>query len=205
MKKGQQKGCRKVSYTILFNTLQNSTLSSSEMDQNYFQSFISLTLCFLSLSGGFLLGKRSTATFPCRVDNVQDNIQTIDQNIDIKDITDLTSSSQSFSCNTRRVLDELTRLHKISDMLESRRKRGEANRARSATIVRKEGQSKAAESSFRRCVGDMMPELLERWESDLNSNKLNLRKWDESAEQQVDGITFDVLRETAEELELDQA
>ena len=171
------------------------------MDQKYFQSFVSLTLCFLSLGGGFLLGKRSTGTFSCSVENVKGNIQMIDQNIDIKDITDQTSSSQSFSCNTRRVLDELTRLHKISDMLESRRKRGEANRARTATIVRKAGQAQAAEASFRRCVGDMMPELLESWESDLKSNKLNLRRWDESAEQQVDGITFDVLRKTAEELD----
>ena len=173
------------------------------MDQIYFQTFINFTLCFLSLGSGFLLGKKSSVSFPYS-GSEEHNIMNHSPDI-LKDNTDLISASQSFSCNTRRVLDELTRLHSISNMLEARRKRGEANIARTATIARKTGQAQAAEASFRRCVGDMMPELLERWESDLRSNKLKFSEWDEFAEKQVDGITFEVLRETAEELELDQA
>ena len=176
------------------------------MKQIYLQAVINLALCLSCLAGGFLLGKRGAV--PCNsIENVEHNYIIKDSPVDkdvglVEKATDLSSmSSQSFACNTRRAFDELTRLHRRSSELESRQRRGEANRARTATIVRKTGQARAAEASFRSCVKDMMPELLERWESDLKSNKLNFRKWDEFSEQLVDGVTLEDLQKTAGDLD----
>jgi len=172
------------------------------MDRTYFPAFVNLTLCLLCLGGGFLLGKRSTLCFPRSIkgESVERNNQTVDL---LRGDRSLNLAPQAFSCNTQRVLDELTRLHGISKMLVARNERGEANRARTANLARKTGQAQAAEASFRSCVRDMMPELLESWERDLNSNKLKPHNWDEIQEQQVDGITFEVLQSTAEELDQD--
>lgn len=176
------------------------------MERNYFQDVIILAVCLSLLVGSFLLGKRGAVS--CNsIENVEHNYANKDSNVDkdlglVGEATDMSSmSSQSFACNARRAFDELTRLHSVRSDLEARQSRGEANRARTATIVRKTGQAKAAEASFRNCVKDMMPELFVRWESDLKSNKLNFRKWDEYSEELVGGISFEDLQKTAEDLD----
>lgn len=110
-------------------------------------------------------------------------------------------SAREFACDTGRAYSELTRLHKRKIELRARQEAGEANRARIATINRKAGEASAAESSFRSCIEGMIPELLERWDHDNANNKLDYNSWNESKEKGIEGITMDVLLQTAKEIE----
>lgn len=108
--------------------------------------------------------------------------------------------SSPFSCNVMRGYQELSRLHERSVQLTKHMKKGEANRDRTATIIRKQGNAMAAEGAFRKCVGDLIPELLAKWDEDLKKG-LKLYTWDEKKEKDIDGISFEILEETAASLD----
>ena len=108
-------------------------------------------------------------------------------------------SSKPFSCDARGAFDELTSLYKHRIDLQARHKRGEANRARTATITRKTQQAEAAEGAFRICVQKMVPELLGIWDDMLKKNQLDLRNSNKFYDK--DGITMEVLKKTADMLE----
>ncbi|CAL6325912.1 unnamed protein product [Bathycoccus prasinos] len=78
---------------------------------------------------------------------------------------------------------------------------GDANRARIQTIDRKASAAEAAELAFRSCIGVMMPELLELWDDKNKRNQMHSKLWDDSKEEAIAGVTFDVLKRTAEELD----
>jgi len=110
-------------------------------------------------------------------------------------------SSRQFSCNSQAAYEKLTKLHQAAKSLESRHKKGEANRARTATIGRKFESARAAETAFRSCVGTMMPEVLSSWDNKLKLGKLDFQGWDDEKEKENDGITFEVLEKTADSLD----
>ena len=111
-------------------------------------------------------------------------------------------SSQEYSCDSGSAYSALTRLHQRNIELQKKKGR-QANRDRTATIERKVHQASAAENAFRTCVKEMMPELLEKWDSDLAKNQIRLKHlgWDNMQENKIGGISAEVLRQTAEELE----
>lgn len=110
--------------------------------------------------------------------------------------------SNKFSCNARSAYEELTRLHFRRVSLDEHRKKGEANRARTATIQRKATAIDAAEGAFRRCLQLVVPDLLTEWEEKLAKKLVTAtRIWDEKAEEKHHGITLDVLEETADALD----
>ncbi len=109
-------------------------------------------------------------------------------------------SEKKFACNAQSAFEELSRLHRKRNKLHEHELRGDANRARSQTIDRKANAAEAAETAFRTCIGVMMPELLEFWDDKKKRNQIH-SKWDDSRENAIDGVTFDTLEQTAEELD----
>jgi len=79
----------------------------------------------------------------------------------------------------RLAYEELTRLHKNKIILINKVAKGEANRARTATIQRKSDAATSGDLAFRHCVGAMMPELLAAWDNDVKKpgfGKVGMRK-----------------------------
>ena len=111
-------------------------------------------------------------------------------------------SSKPFSCNTRSAYEELTRLHSRREQLEQREKRGESNRARTATIIRKAQEARAAEGAFQACLRNTIPELLMVWNEDLKTNSVRLKEASFNKLHDKDGVNLDVLQETADMLDL---
>jgi hypothetical protein len=109
-------------------------------------------------------------------------------------------SGKEYACNTQGAFEELSILHARRLELERRKKNGEANRDRTATIARKYGNSLSAESSFRLCVQKMIPELLNSWDTALEHNEISLKS-PSKHKKESNEINIDVLRETAESLE----
>mmetsp|Transcript_6564 Transcript_6564/g.21888 ORF Transcript_6564/g.21888 Transcript_6564/m.21888 type:complete len:194 (+) Transcript_6564:804-1385(+) len=103
--------------------------------------------------------------------------------------------SNEYSCNTVGAFDELTQLHQRSVALDERRAKGEANRARSATIQRKTGNAHVAESTFRMCVQKLIPELLSAWDERAKRKDL-VYHHTEAGE-----VDLDVLKQTADAFE----
>lgn len=113
-------------------------------------------------------------------------------------------SKSQFACNSQAAYEELTRLHFKRIQLETHNKRGDANRDRTSTILRKYQSASSAESSFRSCMNSMIPELLDKWDEDLKGGKVSLRKWSQSDEVKINGITLQTLEETANAIDSDQ-
>lgn len=110
--------------------------------------------------------------------------------------------SNKFSCNARSAYEELTRLHFRRASLDEHSDKGEANRARLATIQRKANAAGAAEGAFRSCLQLVVPDLLTEWEENLAKKSLTRKStWDEKAEGSHHGITLDVLKNTADALD----
>jgi len=116
-----------------------------------------------------------------------------DTNTQLQDL-----SANQFSCNSAQAFEELTNLHKLAHSLAEHRKKGEANNARRATIERKATSAQAAENAFRKCVNSMMPEVLQLWDDKFKHGQIRFNAWDESKERANDGITLQVLEETAD-------
>lgn len=112
-----------------------------------------------------------------------------------------TLSSKEFSCNSRLAFEQLSKLHARRIELDEHRKRGDANRARIGTINRKAIAADAAESAFRGCLSAMMPELLEFWDDKNRKGLISPRQWDNDEEKKINGITFEVLEQTASQLD----
>ena len=113
-----------------------------------------------------------------------------------------TLSGARFACNSRLAFDHLSKLHARRIDLDEHRKRGDANLARIGTINRKATAADAAEDAFRNCLSMMMPELLELWDDKNRKGEINIiRQWDNNKEKEIDGITFDVMQQTASQLE----
>lgn len=110
-------------------------------------------------------------------------------------------SNKKFSCNAQHAYEHLSKLHGKRDKLYKHKGRGDANRARIQTIDRKASAAEAAELAFRSCIGVMMPELLELWDDKNKRNQMHSKLWDDSKEEAIAGVTFDVLKRTAEELD----
>jgi len=106
--------------------------------------------------------------------------------------------SRPFACNARLGLEELSKLHQNRVKLGTRRSKGEANRDRTANIIRKAGKAEAAESAFRTCVQVLMPEVLKFWDERSIEGKLvfNSKKYENDG-----GIDIHVLEETADRLD----
>ena len=118
---------------------------------------------------------------------------------------DLTTlSSKEFACNTRLAFNHLSKLHARRIDLAEHRKRGDANLARIGTINRKSTAAEAAEGAFRGCLSMMMPELLELWDDKNRKGEITARQWDNEKEKKINGITFEVLEQTASKLESSQ-
>lgn len=105
--------------------------------------------------------------------------------------------SKEFSCNPRGAYEELTNLHYYRTKLEKHQKRGEANKARTATILRKVQQAEAAESAFRSCIQKTIPEVLKVWDGDLQKKSLRNAFLLYDKEQDKNGIDLKVLQDTA--------
>ena len=110
-------------------------------------------------------------------------------------------SSLKFACNTQIAFEHLSELHIKRISLEEHRQRGDANRARIATIERKAAAAAAAEGAYRSCLNGMMPELLEHWDEQNRKNQISKGQWGERDEVSIGGITFDDLQRSAAELE----
>ena len=111
-------------------------------------------------------------------------------------------SARQYSCNSLAAFEKLTHLHHQTIYLEDRQKRGESNRARTATIIRKAGQARAAESAYRDCVSSMMPELLDLWDEKAKHGQVNTGGWSEKNEKEVtNGITMKELNSMADMLD----
>ena len=109
-------------------------------------------------------------------------------------------SSKEFACNTHVAFDRLSELHSRRLKLEQHFQRGEANRARTATVERKALSARAAETAYRSCVSSMMPELLKFWDEKKDHQ---LKQWSEKKERATEtGITYELLEQTADEVEL---
>jgi len=109
-------------------------------------------------------------------------------------------SEKEFACNAQLAFEELSRLHAKRLNLDAHSKRGDANRDRTATITRKAVAADAAENAFRGCLNRMMPELLKFWDEKNSKGQLK-RHWDEEKERNIVGITFEVMEQSALELE----
>lgn len=107
-------------------------------------------------------------------------------------------SANKFSCNSVQAYEELTNLHKIAHSLTEHKRKGEANNARRATIARKAASAQSAEQAFRKCVNSMMPEVLQLWDDKFKRGQIDFNSWDDSKERANDGITLQVLEETAD-------
>ena len=107
-------------------------------------------------------------------------------------------SHNEYACNTLAAFEELTVLHARSLELDKWKVKGEANRARTATIERKAGNAHAAESAFRSCVQKLIPELLNEWENQSKQGKL---KYYHTKHKMENGFDLDVLKKTAIEVE----
>jgi len=159
-------------------------------------------LCLLSFAIGIVIGKERKFVDVRTLSDISKGEPAFRRTLkEALDNSLYSFSAREFACDTRRAYNELTRLHKRKIELRARQEAGEANRARIATINRKADEASAAESSFRSCIEGMIPELLERWDHDSANNKLNYNTWDESKEKSIEGITMDVLLQTAKEIE----
>mmetsp|Transcript_5393 Transcript_5393/g.17062 ORF Transcript_5393/g.17062 Transcript_5393/m.17062 type:complete len:216 (+) Transcript_5393:599-1246(+) len=114
------------------------------------------------------------------------------------------SASASFSCNVEGALENLAKLHTRRVNLEKKRKRGEANRARTANLERKTGEAISAERAMRSCMESVIPEVLHAWDAQLPRNqKLGQTWWTDTKESDLkeSGINIRTLERTAEDLE----
>jgi len=169
------------------------------------QSFISIFSILLYLSAGFTLGylKRSFISddtcinTPQGLRNASYYVSPFEGDRKMQDVGLL--AHNQYACNTIAAFEELTSLHGRTIYLEKRHKNGEANRDRSASIERKVGEARAAESSFRQCVKKMMPELLNSWDEKASKNELKLTS--KKHKEANNEINLQVLRETADALE----
>ena len=113
----------------------------------------------------------------------------------------LTLSDKKFACNARLAFDHLSKLHARRIDLDEHKRKGDANLARIGTINRKATAAESAEGAFRGCLSMMMPELLELWEYKNRKGEITVRQWDNEKEKKIAGITFDLLEQTALQLE----
>lgn len=139
-------------------------------------------------------GKWSTEPGKVIVESLQSDREDKEQ----QDLSSLVSAK--FSCNPYSAFERLGRLHKNRVRLDKRREKGEANKARTATMVRKAGTADAEESSFRNCLKLVLPEVLEAWDQKAANSQLSTG-WDEDSEKEISGITFTQLEKAADELE----
>jgi len=169
----------------------NSTFASPTYI--YIAAILGFATGFLvnTTSNCYSLGVNLEAEVPEHVNHLKTE-DLLQQSFGIEDV--FKHSEEAFSCNSRLAFEELTRLHMRSLQLQSRRRQGEANRARTASIIEKAGQATAAEKSFRKCVSDMMPELLADWDKKLEMNQLK-QPWNE--DKIPNSITFEELEKTA--------
>ena len=130
-----------------------------------------------------------TDNFPLRDERL------LDTNMETADL-----SKNPFSCNSMQAFEELTRLHVRAQKLREREKKGEANRARIATVHRKVTTAVAAENGFRNCVNDMMPEVLKLWDDKLKLGRIKYG-WDNDKEKAIDGITYQTLEKLADAMD----
>jgi hypothetical protein len=159
------------------------------------------SICIVSFGIGFLFGERNSAFLDevasCKYapfERSEESALTADKL--------MVMSAHQFSCNTELAYEELTKLHQTSARLKEHVKRGEANRDRTQTIIRKSLGAQKSEQSYRSCLEKMMPELLVVWDDDLKSGKLRKgNKWDDTKEETIGGITFKTLEETADAIE----
>ena len=161
-----------------------------------------VTLCLLSFGVGVWIGTEDKcsrenslldATYAYKEEN-----STV---VPIPDDSIYPFSSHQCAFNSGHVYSQLTQLHERSMDLQNRKRTGEANRARTATINRKAGQALSAEHAFRRCMQGMMPELLDRWDRDKEQHLLTYRGWSDEKKTSIGDITLSELMETAESLE----
>ncbi|CAL6334334.1 unnamed protein product [Bathycoccus prasinos] len=161
-------------------------------------------MCSISFCTGKFLGvkKNLIDSAYIKISNATGNSRKTD--IGLRSIQDevYSMSSQAYACDSSSAYSALTRLRKRN--IELQKKKGaQANRDRTATVERKAHQASAAETAFRTCVKEMMPQLLEKWDSDLAQNRIRFKHegWDDRVEKKIGGISMEVLRQTAEELE----
>tara|TARA_B100000519_G_C14254508_1_gene444312 strand:+ start:2580 stop:3089 length:510 start_codon:yes stop_codon:yes gene_type:complete len=161
---------------------------------------ITVLLC---LTIGFVAGYLAQNSAPkencgweiSEMGNSPDSSNHLEEYEKMQDITLL--GSKEYACNTLSAFEKLTSLHGRTLALETRQRTGEANRVRTATIKRKVGEARAAESSFRQCVQKMVPELLISWDEKASRNELRFNEKHEDA----NGISLEVLQQTADALE----
>lgn len=109
-------------------------------------------------------------------------------------------SRNEYACNTLGAFDELTALHQRSAELDKRKVKGEANRARTATMERKITSAHVAESTFRMCVQKLIPELLDVWDGQMQRNELPIQHT-KKGHKEEDGIDLGDLENMANALE----
>ena len=109
-------------------------------------------------------------------------------------------SRNEYACNTLGAFDELTALHQRSAELDKRKVKGEANRARTATMERKITSAHVAESTFRMCVQKLIPELLDVWDGQMKRNELPIQHT-RKGHKEEDGIDLGDLENMANALE----
>ena len=140
-------------------------------------------------------------------DNYNYNLETSNSSVLEREKTEVSTENKfseflgfskfKFACNSQTAYEELTRLYLKRQQLEEHNSRGEANRDRKATILRKTQQARSAEGSFKLCVKSMLPELLTKWEDDLKKGLLRRNtQWSDRAEEEIGGITLKTLEET---------
>ena len=168
------------------------------------QILILLGICFTSFCAGIFVGMKKNLIDDAITDNPTATEVIRDSGIGLgsTQAEGYSMSSQAYVCDSRSAYSALTRLHKRNIDLQ-KKKGAQANRDRTATIERKAHQASAAETAFRTCVKEMMPQLLEKWDGDLAQNRIRFKHegWDDRVEKKIGGISLEVLRQTAEELE----
>lgn len=175
-----------------------SSFSLGSLSQWMF--FISTSALF------FVIGHLYSRSCSCLQESVVQSARSLDPGLFEVESTGTENieamASRSFSCNTGYAYDELTNLHHISNELKKRRVKGEANRARTETIIRKTVVAESKEQVFRECLTKMMPELLVVWDKDLKSGNLHKNKYslNDKAERKKGGITLADLEEAADML-----
>ena len=184
---------------------RQSELSSKSGSTGY----VSVSFLIIGIVIGFSIKKNiaegeltARNCFNCELCGTEENSHITRRLVGLEEVLSIQSLSKNqYSCNAQKAFEELTSLHKRARDLESRRNRGEANRSRQGTISRKAAEAGAAENAFRKCTASMMPELLKLWDDKLRKGELNFQSWSEESEAKSDGITFELLEETADALD----
>ena len=102
-----------------------------------------------------------------------------------------------YGCNIRSVYEELSRLHQKRVRLQQEESKGQANRDRTAVIASKTARAEAAESSLRKCIEVMVPEVLSLWDEREKIGHMHVTK------KSFSGIDMRVLEETADMLDIE--